>query len=212
MGVLGSPQVAFGTNGSTMVVWQSDNDDGTTVTGRVLDPSGNPLTAEFALNSDATIAPEHPAIAALDSGNFVVTWRGMDASGEGPWIWFRLFDSSGSPLGPELLAMNCSLVSGDFPQVAASDFGSFYVAWEMDSGAGIYYVGFGGDANPTGEEGTFAQGGAGWPVLATLDGSSEGLTVSWTVYGSDLTQAPTVTEDTVQPATVLRFPSCVVQD
>ncbi len=212
MGVLGSPQVAFGTNGNTMVVWQSDNDDGTTVTGRVLDPSGNPLTAEFAVNSDATIAPEHPAIAALDSGDFVVTWKGMDASGGGPWIWFRLFDSSGSPLGPELLAMNCSLVSGDFPQVAASDSGSFYVAWEMDSGAGIYYVGFDGDANPTGEEGTFAQGSSGWPVLATIDGSSEALTVSWDVYSSDPTQAPTVTEDTVQPVTVSRFPSCVVQD
>lgn len=212
MGVLGSPQVAFATNGNTMVVWQSDSDDGTAVTGRVLDPSGNPLTAEFAINSDATIAPEHPAIAALDSGNYVVTWRGMDASGGGPWIWFRLFDSSGSPLGPEVLAMNCSPVSGDFPQVAASDFGSFYVAWEMDSGSGIYYAGFGGDTIPTGEEGTFAQGDAGWPVLATLDGSNEELTVSWTAYSSDPTQAPTVTEDTVQPATVTRFPSCVVPD
>lgn len=96
--------------------------------------------------------------------------------------------------------MNCELVSGDFPQVAASDFGSFYIAWEMDSGAGIYYVGFGGDANPTGEEGTFAQGSSGWPVLAAIDGSGWGLTVSWSVYGSDSTQTPTVTGATVQAA------------
>jgi hypothetical protein len=198
MGVLGSPQIAFGSSGNTMVIWERDSDDGTMVIGRVLDPAGNPLTAEFAINSEATMAPEHPAIAALQNGTFVVTWKGLDNLGGGPWIWYRRFDSTGSPLGPELLAMNCELISGDFPQVTASGFGGFYVAWEMDSGAGIHYVEFDADANPTGQEGTLAQGSAGWPVLDTIDGSDTSLTVSWNVYGSDSTQEPTVTGSTLQ--------------
>jgi hypothetical protein len=199
--VLGSPQVAFGPSGNTMVIWQSDNDDGTTVMGRVLDLSGNPVTAEFAINSETTMAPEHPAVTALQSGNFVVTWKGLDSFGEGPWIWYRRFDSGGSPLGPELLAMNCELISGDFPQVTASGFGGFYIAWEMASGTGIHYVEFDADANPTGQEGTLAEGSAGWPVLAAIDGSGEDLTVSWNVYGSDSTDMTSnVSGTTVQVA------------
>jgi hypothetical protein len=198
VGVLGSPRVAFGPSGNTMLIWERGSDDGTTVTGRVLDPASNPLAGEFAINSEATMAPEHPSIASLQDGTFVVTWKGMDNLGGGPWIWYRRFDSGGSPLGPELVAMNCELVPGDFPQVTASGFGGFYVAWEMDSGAGIHYVEFDADANPTGQEGTLAQGSTGWPVLDTIDGSDTSLTVSWNVYGSDSTQEPMVTGSTLQ--------------
>src|SRR5947209_512463 len=37
----------------------------------------------------------------IDTGDFVVTWRGPDVNDGGPLIWYCLFDSTGNALGPE---------------------------------------------------------------------------------------------------------------
>jgi len=183
-----------------MIAWQSDDETGSALMGRFLDAQGNPLTPEIALNTASTSAPEHPAIAALDTGGFVVTWRGPDSNGGGPWIWYRLFDSTGNALGVEQLVMNCDLISGDYPQVTATFFGAFAVAWEMPGGAGIHYVEIGGGGDPTGQEGNLAQWSSGWPVLESIDGSTGNLSLAYSVYGADSSQMPTVTGQTVQAA------------
>jgi hypothetical protein len=205
--VLGAPQLAIEPGGNTLIAWQSDDETGSALIGRFLDAQGNPLTAEIPLNTEATMAPEHPAVAVLDTGGFVVTWRGPDGNGDGPWIWYRLFDSTGNALGPEQLVMGCDLISGDYPQVTATSLGAFGVAWEMAGGTGIHYVEIGGDGNPTGQEGTLAQGSSGWPVLESIDGSTGDLSLAYSVYSADASQTPTVTGAKVQAAPAPASPS-----
>jgi hypothetical protein len=182
--VLGPPKIAYEPGGNSLVVWQSDGDDGTTVIGRVLDSLGNPVMAEFAVSSGGSAAPGHPTVTTLESGNFIVVWANWDENGGGPWIWYRLFDRNGFSLGLDQMAVNCELVAGDFPQVSPVSGGGFGVAWEMSGGAGIYFIQFDSDGDLVGD-GQLAQGNSDWPALESIDMTTDSaFTISWGLYGS----------------------------
>ncbi len=83
-----------------MVVWQADNDETTTISGRVLDSQGQPLTPEFVIASGEGASPGHPSVAALANGDFLAVWAGSDANRYGPWIRAQAFDRWGAPLAP----------------------------------------------------------------------------------------------------------------
>ncbi len=192
--LLGPPKIAYEPGGNSLVVWQSDSDEGTTVMGRVLDSQGNPVTEELAVNSDLSAAPGHPEVSTLEGGNFIVTWTSWDEAGDGPWVWYRLIDRSGSPLGLEQMAVNCELIAGDYPHVTPIQGGGFGIAWEMNGGAGIYFIQFDSGGDLIGD-GHLAQGSNGWPVLEAIDSTAS---ISWGVYSFDATGTPTTDGDTVQ--------------
>jgi hypothetical protein len=205
---LGSPQVAIESGGNSFLVWQSEDSTSTTIMGRVLDSMGNPTTAELVLNSENSASPMHPAVAALDSGNFVVTWSGLDNSGDGPWIWYRFFDASGSASGPEQAVVSCSQAAADFPSVIALAGGGFAVAWELGAGGGVYFSQLDSAGNSTGIEGSAASGSGGWPVLQGFDNSSGTLALSWSVYSVDGTSGTPTANDGKLPVPSLPLPTC----
>lgn len=58
----GPPQIATELGGNSMVVWQADNGETTTISGRVLDSQGQPLTPEFLIASGQGASPGHPSV------------------------------------------------------------------------------------------------------------------------------------------------------
>ena len=93
------PAVAGLLDGGYFAVW---TDPGTTnVEGRVINANGSPRTSEFQVNSTTTGSQFDPSVAQLTNGNTIVTFT--DTSSGASVIRARLFDASGTPLGPDFL-------------------------------------------------------------------------------------------------------------
>lgn len=100
---------------------------------------------EFLINQatagDQRTYAESPRAVAVDSaGNFVVTWSGQDGDGEG--VYFRRFDATGQPLGPDIRVNSFTGGDQSFSTVAMDAVGNFVVAWtdavQDGSGSGVY--------------------------------------------------------------------------
>ncbi|HEY9843414.1 MAG TPA: fibronectin type III domain-containing protein, partial [Candidatus Obscuribacterales bacterium] len=97
-----SPDVAMRGNGSFVVVWQDQVQEGNFgIYGQRFDPDGEPVGSEFHINSYTSFNQTEPKIALDDAGNFVVVWKSVlnDFSGDG--VAGQLFDSNGNRIGSE---------------------------------------------------------------------------------------------------------------
>jgi hypothetical protein len=178
------PRIASEPGGNSLVVWTSDGTDGSSLRGRIINSQGSPVTDELIIASGDVTEPLHPSVAALASGEFVVTWSGIDPDGSGPWIHYQSFDRLGSPLTDPLLAVDCDPVAGDFPQVAPLGGGGFAIGWEISEGAGIYVLQL--DAYGNAVIGAhMAQGSGAVPILEAIDDSGFGASVSYGLYFPD---------------------------
>lgn len=179
----GQPQMATEPAGNNLVVWQAEGGAGATISGRILDSQGNPLSPEFVIATGTAALPGHPAVAALPTGEFLVAWSGADENRYGPWIRTQRFDRLGTPLGPASIAVNCNYVAGDYPQVTSLTGGGYVIAWEMSADAGIYVLQI--DSGGQRSEAVLAQGTGASPVLESLSPGVTQATVSYGLYTSD---------------------------
>jgi len=121
-------------SGGFVVAWQSYDEPGQNfeIFARRYDSAGSPLDAqEFQVNTYTTGSQTVPSVAAWDDGEFVVAWQSDDQDGDGPGVFARRYDSSGSPLDDEEFEINAysaSLQGG--PSAAARPTGEFAVAWQ----------------------------------------------------------------------------------
>ncbi len=109
--------------------------------------TGEKLGEEILVNQFASFNQREPAIAALDNGNFIVTWiserqrTDLEVS-----VYGRLFDNLGQPLGNEFAVVPLPKITDDVvklaalnrscgaPVVTANAAGGFSVAWSQRSG------------------------------------------------------------------------------
>ena len=84
-----APRVTELTNGFIVVTWEDVKDlnnepgaDPGQIKGRVIDEQGNPVGAEFTINTDGAGDQHTPAIAALPNGQFIVTWTSDSIAGD----------------------------------------------------------------------------------------------------------------------------------
>jgi len=126
-----SPRVAMNSQGSFVVVWRYDYPDLTLdILAQRYDPEGKPVGDNFIVNDCiGTVSQNYPSVGMDDYGNFVIVWR--DKRGESFDIYLQYYDSTGQPLG------NNMIVNGNFefndlryPDVAVDSQGSFVVVWE----------------------------------------------------------------------------------
>ena len=81
---------------------------------------------------------DHPSVAALEDGDFIVTWQ--DASGQsggsGNDIWAQRFDASGSAVGDDF-RVNTTFTSGHqyTPDVMGLNNGGYVISWRNDQGS-----------------------------------------------------------------------------
>src|SRR5438874_2365101 len=169
--------VASDANGNFVVVWESDGQDGSGygVFAKRFDAAGNPLTAEFRVNSYTTDAQLTPAIAADADGNFVVAWTSVAQDGDSLGVFAQRYDAAGAPVGTEVRVN--SYTTG--PQLSPSVGGSAHVdfvfgqRWVLDR---IFWDDFGDPATLYGWSATVTDGGdLDWSPDAGLHGTSGGL-------------------------------------
>jgi hypothetical protein len=111
-------QLAVDGVGNFVVVWRSEG-QGNDVFGQRFGADGQPLGAEFQVNSVPTGV--YPAVAAGPAGGFLVTWARSSS------IFAQRFDASGVPAGAEF-QVNSGSAAFRGPAVAAAASG-FVVVW-----------------------------------------------------------------------------------
>lgn len=148
-----TPKAAADGTGNFMVVWAEPDDyyDGPRIAGRRFSSAGTPLGASFQVNSSGTCdcscncsyccaysgfegfaTFDDMDVAGDSSGNFMVVWRGpadpyspireLDVKG-------RIFDSTGTPSGPEFTVNTYTTGDQSGPSLASDNNGNFVVVW-----------------------------------------------------------------------------------
>jgi len=143
-GLQSRPAVAAATDGSFVVVWDSVGSGGTdtssySVQGRRFSASGQPLGADFQVNTITTDYQLLPAVACDPDGGFVVAWQSQYSAGSdtfGQSIQAHRYDALGVPQGAELQVNVTTTNHQTKPAIAADGQGGFLVVWESVSSAG----------------------------------------------------------------------------
>lgn len=147
-----NPTVAVLTNGNAVVLWSSYNQAGSNsmqdVYGQIFTSAGARLGSTFLVNQFTSYNQRTPAVAALANGGFVATWVSeqqttaagvlgtnsayfISANAPNPsiGIYARLFNSVGTPSGPEFSVSAGGNPCAD-PVVSVAADGSYIIAWD----------------------------------------------------------------------------------
>ena len=129
-------------DGSFVVVWESDGQDGSGmgIYGRRFDKNFNPLGGEFTITTNTTNNQFEPQVAVEPSGRFIVTWSdnnnrdgggGSSAlSGSGASVWMREFDANGNPVGVETMVNQSTAGYQAYPVIDMNASGRFVIDFE----------------------------------------------------------------------------------
>jgi hypothetical protein len=123
--------VASATGGGFLVAWNRIGDgEGTGVFARVYDVAGNPIGAEFMVNTYTLYSQLFPAVAADASGRFVVVWSSYQDGGE-YGVFGQRFNSAGGKIGGEFQVNSHTEYTQGYQgaSVSAGAAGDFVVAW-----------------------------------------------------------------------------------
>jgi hypothetical protein len=199
----GAVAVASGSSGDFVVVWQSQEQDGSGygVFGQRFASSGALLGPEFRVNTYTTSDQgggdfgQGVVVASDPSGNFVVVWESDTQDGSSAGVFGQRYSSSGAPLGPEFRVNTYTTNFQGGPSVAADPSGNFVVVWQGEqqdgSGYGVFGQRFVSSGVPMGPEfrvntyTTGEQGGGLWGALDVASDSSGNFVVVWKSSGQD---------------------------
>lgn len=125
------PAIATDAAGDFIVVWTSQNQDGSGqgVFGQRLSSTGGPLGSEFPVNRLAGNDQAAPAVAADASGDFVVTWADQGHNGFYQSISAQRFNALGSKAGGQFRVDGPTTDNRRNPAITASGAGEFVTAW-----------------------------------------------------------------------------------
>ncbi len=137
-----SSAVTADASGRFIVVWSSEGQDGddSSVHGQRFDAAGQPVAAEFQVNSFTTESQGPATVAADDAGNFVVVWHSGFAGpdGDGRGAVGQGFDAAGDAAGAEFLVNTYTTSQQGFPRPAIGGDG-LVVVWQSYGQDGSSY-------------------------------------------------------------------------
>ena len=95
------PAVAVDDDGDTVIVYSSDEADGSGsgIVAQRFDPTLTAVGEEIIANTYVAATQRDPAVAMSSDGSFVVTWTSPGQDGSGSGIFAQQFDSAGFPVG-----------------------------------------------------------------------------------------------------------------
>ena len=139
-----NPAIAAHENGDFVIVWESDEQDGSgaAVIARLYSSDGTPTSGEIQLNQTTGGDQENLAVATDGQGGFLVVWDGDAASGGSfDEIWGRRLQGNGTLVGDEF-RINTNISNRQvFPAIGGSEHGEFLVVWhswtEDGNGTGV---------------------------------------------------------------------------
>jgi hypothetical protein len=180
------------TNGSFVIVWESNGQDGSLygVYGQRYASSGLRVGGAFRVNATTANVQRWPSIAPLKSGGFVVTWTSLQDPGGSYGVYGRRFTAAGAALGGEFPVNTYKPNTQQSSSVAGLADGGFAVTW-MSSGQdgstwGVYGQRFAASGAIAGVEfpvNTFKTGAQSYPSVAGL--VAGGFVVAWQSAGED---------------------------
>ena len=154
-----SAAVDSNASGSTIVVWQSYEQDGSGwgVYGRRIDSGGNPVGSEFRVNQATTGNQKNADVAVDDDGSFVVVWESDTGDGSGSGVYGRCFSSAGIAEGNAFRVNTTTALDQSMPVVGMDVNGRFLVVYQTSNNPGgegenILARGYGPDCSALGAE------------------------------------------------------------
>jgi hypothetical protein len=182
------PVSAADGEGNIVVVWRRYNtaDGVTRAVGRLLDASGQPQGAEFSVPIPAGGYFNELSITRAQHGPFLVSWWRSPGDGAANLIEAQLFDATGQPSGPVLVANQDSAAAGGVRGAIAPD-GRVTLAWTRyaSTTSSVLMRHFDALGNPLGDQ-TVVSDNSG-PSNSSPDPvytASGQLAVSWRHYQS----------------------------
>lgn len=123
--------IAADPTGDVALVWWSVGQDGSDagIFTRRFDGAGLPVLGEQLVNVHTTGIQWTPAVAALGSDEFIVTWASYGQDGNGDGVFARRVGAGGVPTGAEIAVNSFTTGSQNAPAVAADAAGGFVVVW-----------------------------------------------------------------------------------
>ncbi|MCG8670876.1 MAG: hypothetical protein MI867_15805, partial [Pseudomonadales bacterium] len=188
----GFPAVAVAPAGDSLVVWESDGQDGSLrgVFGQRFNSTGAPAGSEFQINSYTSHHQRLPRVAADAGGDFVVVWQSYTQDNFGDGVFGQRLDSTGAAIGTEFQINTYTTSNQREPSVAVNATGGFVVVWQDGGGDGSGYAISGQQFDSSGAaSGTefqinaFTTGTQYRPDVAALSGGS--FLVVWSSSGQD---------------------------
>jgi hypothetical protein len=151
----GAHLVASDAAGNFVVVWSSDEQDGSSygVFGQRYDDSGQRRGSEFRVNTTTVGSQQRPSVAAAADGDFVVAWEGQDGSSSG--IFAQRFDAGGARVGTEFRVNSVTASTQSDASIASDAAGNFVVVWRSYQGSAfgeVYGRRYDAAGNPQGPE------------------------------------------------------------
>ena len=162
----GSPAVAIGPDGGSMIVWQGDPGG---AQGRFYDAAGRPRGGEIVLSPGA-VRPQQARVAADASGRYMVVWNDQAR------VRGRIYSSGGQPATDELAAGFSPQQQG-LPDVVADPAGGFLVAWPENGDHTLRLQRFGSLGNLAGNE--IALTRPGYDVRLAAYPAGGGFVLAW---------------------------------
>jgi hypothetical protein len=129
-----NPGVATLADGSVVVVWSSEGQDGDMqgIFGQRFSATGAKLGGEFQINEWTFRNQRTPAVAALANTNFVVTWVSeLQRGSTSVDIYARVFDAAGAAVDGEFPVNPSRTNACANPSVTGSPEGGFAVVWSQ---------------------------------------------------------------------------------
>ena len=128
------PELAIGSAGRALVVWDGDDDDEIGVHARLLDTSARAIGAAFRVNGTTLDKQARPTVAADAAGGFLVAWQSehRELWNGFYYLYGQRVAGDGSLVGAELRLYAGQLAAG-YPQIApaltAGASGNFLLTW-----------------------------------------------------------------------------------
>lgn len=131
-----NPATAQAGNGKTLVVWESDDQDGDGfgIFGQYFGADGLVSGAEFQINTSTAGDQVMANVAMDDAGNAIVVWMDQAADGSGWGLFGQRFDAAGTASGTEFAINSITAGSQRQPSVSMDHNGDFVVVWTGENG------------------------------------------------------------------------------
>lgn len=138
LGDQSSPTIATLKDGGFIVVWVSDEQDGSSsgIYAQRYDIKGVAQGGEFRVNIFATDLQVDPSVTALANGGFVVSWTSREQDGDGLGIYAQRYDSTGVAQDSEFRVNTYTNGHQWLPSIAALKKGGFVTTWTSSDSDG----------------------------------------------------------------------------
>jgi len=185
------PAVGADAAGGFVVVWESAGQDGSYggVFGQRFGSDGQPVAAEFQVNTYTTSDQMAPEVAVDSAGGFVVAWTSPQ-DGYDLGVFGQRFDQGGVPAGSEFQVNGYTIDFQSLGGVAADGAGDFVVVWQSyrqdGSNNGVFGQRFESSGLPSGGEfriNTWTTSGQQEPAVASDRAGN--FVVAWSSDGQD---------------------------